>query len=143
MNSRASQKLHNTGKDVMKTNQDSIQDAAGYLGAMPSRAGMTAIGNLKAMERYTADGKAIVFDVGTSANLTSHQLMMCSTRTGMSQPHVDVELLAKTVQLGVLGGGRWLAEPKVGVRKPLSLDRKAKARKATKAAAKSRRRNRQ
>lgn len=46
------------------------------------------------------------------------------------------------LSFGMPGEHLW-NKPRVGVRKPLSLDRKAKARKATKAAAKSRRRNRQ
>ncbi len=73
-------------------------------------------------------------------DLRSHKLIMGSTRNGMSRPFDD--LLSKTVQLGVLGGNL-LSEQKFGVRSPLSPDRKAKARKAAKAAAKSRRRNRQ
>lgn len=73
-------------------------------------------------------------------DLRSHKVIMGSTRTGMSRPFDN--LLSKTVQLGVLGGNLW-SEQKSGVRRPLSLDRKAKARKAAKAAAKSRRCNRQ
>lgn len=88
----------------------------------------------EAKREYQSGGKAIVFDVGTSTDLTSHQLIMGSTRNGMSRPHD--ELLAKTVRLGLLGGSL-LSEQKVGIRKPISPDRKAKARKAAKAAAKA------
>lgn len=72
-------------------------------------------------------------------DLRIHKFMMGSTRFGMS-PSFD-DLLSKTVQFGVLGGHFW-SEQKSGVRKPLSSARKAKARKAAKFAAKSRRRNR-
>lgn len=123
-----------------------VQNAPGCLGAMPSRDGMTAIGSRMAIEQYVAGGKAVVFDVGTSndipEDLTSHHLIMASPRTGMSQPLQHLELVAQATSFGVLGGRLW-NEPKTGVRKPISMDRKAKARKAAKAAAKSRRRNRQ
>lgn len=52
------------------------------------------------------------------------------------------ELFSRTVAFGIMGASL-LNTPKAGVRKPFSADRKAKARKAARIAAESRRRNRQ
>ncbi len=50
----------------MRITQDSIQNAAGCLGAMPSRAGMAILACKLEMENLKAGGKIFVIDKGES-----------------------------------------------------------------------------